>query len=111
MLRNVSNSLLGVPLLGALGLAGATAAHAADLSLGEAIKQADKKLSQRSYPGRSRLRARDRGGGGEEQGLPPIEDEISEGPVRVTLTYAKELGHEDVVLYVPIVTIAGKVED
>jgi hypothetical protein len=33
----------GVPLLGALGLVGVTAAHAADLSLGEAIKQADKK--------------------------------------------------------------------
>jgi hypothetical protein len=94
-----------LPLLGALSLAGVATADAAKLSLAEAIKQANSKYLDVPPLGGLGEAQEIVAGGGEEQGLPPLDDEISEGPVRVTLTYRKELGPEDEVLYVPIVTV------
>jgi len=94
-----------LPLLGALCLAGVATADAAKLTLAEAIQQADSKYLDVPPLGGLGEAQEIVAGGGEEQGLPPVEDEISEGPVRVTLTYRKEPGEEDEVLYVPIVTV------
>ena len=76
-------------ILGLLGLSVVTAAHAADLSLGEAVRKADAKYLEAPETGTVDSSPKIMVGGGED-GLPPLEEEISLGPLRVTLTYVEE---------------------
>ena len=95
-----------LPMLVALGLVlGVTAAQAAEATLGEAVNQADSKYLDISPKGGLGDAQEIVVGGGEEQGLPPIGDEISEGPVRVTLTFEAGPAYEDEVPYVPVVKV------
>jgi hypothetical protein len=81
---------LHLALLGALclsGVAGMTAATAA--TLGEAVRAADSKYLETPEIGMVDDSPRIVAGGGED-GLPPMDEEVSLGPVRVTLTYVEE---------------------
>jgi hypothetical protein len=78
-----------LPLLGALGLVLATPALSADPTLGEAVKKADAKYLEVPETGIADGSPKIVVGGGEE-GLSPLDEEISSGPLRVTLTYVEE---------------------
>ncbi|HUU66410.1 MAG TPA: hypothetical protein VMW57_03895 [Methyloceanibacter sp.] len=85
---------LGLSLFAALGLvAGVAAVHAADATLGEAVKKADSKYLEAPETGMADSSPTIVVGGGED-GLPPLDEEISLGPLRVTLTYV-EVEHEE----------------
>ena len=79
---------LHLPLLGALSLAGIAPVSAAS-SLGEAVKAADSKYLEAPEIGMVDESPKIVAGGGEE-GLPPLDDEVSLGRLRVTLTYVEE---------------------
>ena len=79
---------LPLPLLGVLCFAGLTPAFAADPSLGEAIRTADAKYLEVPESGSIDESPKIVTGGGEE-GLPPLDEDLALGPLRVTLTYAE----------------------
>ncbi len=82
---------LHLPLLGALSLAGVAgiAPVCAASSLGEAVKAADSKYLEAPEIGMVDESPKIIAGGGED-GLPPLDDEVSLGRLRVTLTYVEE---------------------
>lgn len=82
---------LCVPLLvlGGLALAGLTPALGAKPSLGEAIRAADAKYLKAPEIAAADDTPKIVAGGGEE-GLPPLDDEVSLGRLRVTLTYVED---------------------
>lgn len=80
---------LYLPLLGALSVTWLAAASAAEPSLGEAVRAADDKYLTAPEIGTVDKSPKIVVGGGED-GLPPLDDEISFGPLRVTLTYVEE---------------------
>lgn len=80
---------LHLPLLGALWLVGLTPAFSAGPSLGEAVMAADAKYLETPEIGAADNSPKIVAGGGED-GLPPLDDEISLGRLRVTLTYVEE---------------------
>ncbi|WP_141701559.1 hypothetical protein [Methyloceanibacter marginalis] len=80
---------LCLPLLGALGVAWLASASAAEQSLGEAVRAADAKYLEAPEIGTVDKSPKIVAGGGED-GLPALDDEISSGPLRVTLTYVEE---------------------
>lgn len=87
-IRYLSLPLLGALVLGALACAGLAPALAAEPSLGKAIKAADAKyLKAPEIPARDDSPKIVAGGG--EEGLPPLDGELSLGPLRVTLTYVE----------------------
>jgi hypothetical protein len=78
-----------LPLLALFGLlAGVAAAEAAEASLGAAVKKADGKYLEAPETGMVDSSPTIVVGGGED-GLPPLDEEISLGPLRVTLTYVE----------------------
>ena len=78
-----------LPLFGVLWLVGLTPALAAGPSLGEAIKAADAKYLAGPESGSIDDSAKIVAGGGEE-GLPPVDEELVQGPLRLTLTYEED---------------------
>lgn len=82
---------LRLSLLTTLGLCITTAAHAAGPSLGDAIRQADSRYLEAPETGLVDSSPKIVVGGGEE-GLAPLDEEISLGKLRVTLTYVEEAG-------------------
>jgi hypothetical protein len=79
---------LCLPLLAAIGLT-ATPGFAAEPSLGEAVRAADAKyLEAREIAAKDETPKIVAGGG--EEGLPPLDDEVSLGRLRVTLTYVED---------------------
>jgi hypothetical protein len=79
---------LHLALFALLSLAAVTATHAAQQSLGEAIKALDGKyleISETGITDTSPVMI-----GSSEEGLSPLDQEISLGPLRVTLTYIEE---------------------
>jgi len=78
-----------LPLLGALCLVGLAPAFAAEPSLGEAVRSADARYLEAPESGSMDDSPQIVAGGGEE-GLPPLDQELSLGPLRVTLTYVEE---------------------
>ncbi|MES0385520.1 MAG: hypothetical protein ABUJ98_13150, partial [Hyphomicrobium sp.] len=76
---------LRLSLLTTLGLCITTAAHAAGPSLGDAIRQADSRYLEAPETGLVDSSPKIVVGGGEE-GLAPLDEEISLGKLRVTLT-------------------------
>lgn len=76
-------------LLAVLGLfAGAAIAEAAEATLGEAVKALDGKYLEAPETGIVDSSPTIVVGGGED-GLPPLDEEIAFGPLRVTLTYVE----------------------
>jgi len=73
----------------AIGFSGFDPALGAEMSLGEAVRAADAKYFKAPEAGMADKSPKIVAGGGEE-GLPPLEDEISQGRVRVTLTYVEK---------------------
>lgn len=84
------------PLLLALavGSTAATPTWSAEPSLGAAVKAADGRYLEAPEIGLEDASPKIVVGGGEE-GLPPLEEEISQGPLRVTLTYVEEEPREE----------------
>jgi len=80
---------LPLALFGAFSLAGLTAPQAAEPTLGAAVKAADAKYLEAPEIGVEDASPKILVGGGED-GLPPLDEELSLGPVRVTLTYVEE---------------------
>ena len=80
---------LYLPLLGALSVTWLAAASAQEPSLGQAVRAADAKYLEAPEIGTVDKSPKIVAGGGED-GLPPLDDEISSGPLRVTLTYVEE---------------------
>jgi hypothetical protein len=80
---------LYLPLLGALGVAWLASDSAAEQSLGEAVRAVDAKYLEAPEIGTVDKSPKIVAGGGED-GLPALDDEISSGPLRVTLTYVEE---------------------
>ena len=80
---------LHLPFIVVLWLAGFAPTLAADTSLSEAVKAADSKYLEVPDSGAIDESPKIVTGGGEE-GLPPSDEEISLGPLRVTLTYVEE---------------------
>ena len=78
-----------LPLFGVFWLMGFAPALAADLSLGEAIKSLDAKYLQAPEGAAIDDTPKIVAGGGEE-GLPPVDEELVLGPLRVTLTYVED---------------------
>lgn len=118
---------LRLPIFAVLCLGFTNAATAADLSLGDAVRQTDAKYLEAPEAGLTDSSPRLVVGGGED-GLPPLDEEMSFGPLRVTLTYVEgkpakaaaapalgdipeeamlpdEMGLGEVVPHTPIVTI------
>jgi hypothetical protein len=82
---------LRFPLLTMLGLFAVTAAHAAGPALGDAIRQADAKYLEAPETGAADSSPKIMAGGGED-GMAPLDEEISSGKLRVTLTYIAAAG-------------------
>lgn len=82
---------LRFPLLAILGLFVVTTAHAAGPSLGDAVQQADGKYLETPETGLVDSSPKIMVGGGED-GMAPLDEEISLGKLRVTLTYVAEAG-------------------
>ena len=80
---------LPLALFSAFSLAGLTAPQAAEPTLGAAVKAADAKYLEAPEIGVEDASPKILVGGGED-GLPPLDEELSLGPVRVTLTYVEE---------------------
>lgn len=80
---------LYLSLLGALSVTWMALASAQEPSLGEAVRAADAKYLTAPEIGTVDKSPKIVVGGGED-GLPPLDDEISFGPLRVTLTYVEE---------------------
>ncbi|HUU24786.1 MAG TPA: hypothetical protein VMW68_04390 [Methyloceanibacter sp.] len=80
---------LPLALFGAFSLAGLTAPQAAEPTLGAAVKAADAEYLEAPEIGVEDASPKILVGGGED-GLPPLDEELSLGPVRVTLTYVEE---------------------
>ena len=79
---------LSPALLGVLGLVVVSAAPAAEPSLGDAVKTTDSKYLDAPETGMVDESPKIVVGGGED-GLPPLDEEMSFGPLRVTLTYVE----------------------
>ena len=80
---------LPLALFSAFSLAGLTAPQAAEPTLGAAVKAADAEYLEAPEIGVEDASPKILVGGGED-GLPPLDEELSLGPVRVTLTYVEE---------------------
>ena len=80
---------LRLSLLTMFGLFVVTDAHAAGPSLGDAVRQADSKYLEAPETGAAGSSPKIMVGGGED-GLAPLDEEISLGKLRVTLTYVAE---------------------
>jgi len=80
---------LCLPLLVALSVTWLVSASAAEQSLGQAVRAADAKYLEAPEIGTVDETPKIVAGGGED-GLPALDDEISSGPLRVTLTYVEE---------------------
>jgi hypothetical protein len=80
---------LRLGLLGVFGLILSTPASSAEATLGEAVRKADSKYLDAPVTGTVDSSPKIVAGGGEE-GLAPLDKEISLGPLRVTLTYVEE---------------------
>lgn len=74
-----------------LSLTVVVAAHAAKPSLGDAVQQADSKYLEAPETGLVDSSPKVMVGGGED-GMAPLDEEISSGKLRVTLTYVEEAG-------------------
>lgn len=78
-----------LPVLGAIGLTALPLSSVAAPSLGEAVRAADAKyLEARDVAAPDKTPKIVAGGG--EEGLPPLDDEITLGRLRVTLTYVED---------------------